>query len=501
MNKVLIIGGGFAGISALGRLAKYRKEFEITLLDKKETSDFLPMLPDILSERIHPKFLTSPLDKICKKLKCAFINEEVVSLDLEKKTINTQSRTLEYDYLLIASGSETNFYGNNEVKKYAFKLDRASGAEKILEGLRSGAFDNFVIAGGGYTGVEAATNLKYYCLNHKKKNRIVIVEKSPRLLGPLPDWMKSYVSGNLKDSNIEVFTNTGVDKVDGESVSLSNKETLRRAMLIWTAGVKAGDCLLDLKVDRNPQGRIKTDENLKIGRNCFAAGDAAQVVYSGQPLRMSVQFAITQGRRAAENIIRDRRDAPLLKYKPLDLGYVIPMANGISCGNILKLNLKGVLPTALHYLMCIYRSLGVSNKGGIIRDLLIKGGGMNIFISSAHWLLRLALASVFLYHGIGKFPNLNHFAAMLKIPYALALLVAFMETIGAVLLLLGGFTNGKVTRLGALMFVPIMLVAIFKVHWGQWSFLPSATHHSGGIEFQVTLLALSLYFLIKGNKA
>jgi len=119
----------------------------------------------------------------------------------------------------------------------------------------------------------------------------------------------------------------------------------------------------------------------------------------------------------------------------------------------------------------------------------------------AHWFLRLALASVFLYHGLTKFPNLNGLAQMMKMPVIMIALLATMETLGGLLVLLGGFLKDWMTRLGALLLIPVMLGAIFMVHWGQWSFIASKTHPMGGIEFQVTLLFIQIYLFLKGNGA
>lgn len=125
--------------------------------------------------------------------------------------------------------------------------------------------------------------------------------------------------------------------------------------------------------------------------------------------------------------------------------------------------------------------------------------------ANAHWLLRSALASVFLFHGLLKFTNLEGFAAMLPISYTEVVLVALAETGGALLLLFGGLgqtrTFDLATRVGALMNVPVMLGAISMVHWGQWNFLPSETHPIGGIEFQSVLILIMLYIAIIGNNA
>ncbi len=123
----------------------------------------------------------------------------------------------------------------------------------------------------------------------------------------------------------------------------------------------------------------------------------------------------------------------------------------------------------------------------------------------AHWGLRFALASVFVYHGSLKLLGLQEFASMMDLPYFVALLVAFAETAGGIGIIAGGLLQSRIgdiiTRLAGLAIIPVMLGAIFMVHWGQWNFVPSATHQMGGMEFQVTLMLLALFFVIKGNRA
>lgn len=118
----------------------------------------------------------------------------------------------------------------------------------------------------------------------------------------------------------------------------------------------------------------------------------------------------------------------------------------------------------------------------------------------AHWFLRLAIASVFIYHGLTKFPVLGGMAEMMGLPVAILFLVAVAETVGGTLVLLGGLLKDWMTRIGALMVIPVLLGAIFMVHWGQWNnFVQTESHPMGGMEFQVTLLLVALYLLVKGN--
>ena len=118
---------------------------------------------------------------------------------------------------------------------------------------------------------------------------------------------------------------------------------------------------------------------------------------------------------------------------------------------------------------------------------------------SAHWLLRVAIASVFLYHGLSKFMMLGPMAEMMGMPVAMIALVATMETVGGLLVILGGFLKDWMTRIGALLPMPVMIGAIAMLHWPQWHFKATASHPMGGMQFQVTLLLMLLYLFIKGN--
>ncbi len=129
---------------------------------------------------------------------------------------------------------------------------------------------------------------------------------------------------------------------------------------------------------------------------------------------------------------------------------------------------------------------------------------MKFLTANAHWLLRIALASVFIYHGVLKFMNLEGFAQMLPISYLEVVLVASAETAGGLLVLLGGFRRDAIsdlaTRVGAALNLPVMIGAIALIHWGQWNFVPSASHPMGGFEFQAVLVLVMLYLVLTGNK-
>ena len=204
-------------------------------------------------------------------------------------------------------------------------------------------------------------------MRKKKSNPIIIVERAPSILGPLPQWMKEYVSRNLRALNIEVLTNSVIETIGERRASISDKGTMNNTMVIWAAGVRTADFLQKLDLEKNPQGRVKVDEYLRLNQSCFVVGDTAYFSCKNIFLRMAVQFAIAQAHTAVDNIVNASLGKALRKYVPLDLGYIIPMANNRSCGNVLGMDMREEAATFFHYCMSVYRSYGFRNKVRIIK--------------------------------------------------------------------------------------------------------------------------------------
>ncbi|MGB0652389.1 MAG: DoxX family protein [Thermoplasmatota archaeon] len=122
-----------------------------------------------------------------------------------------------------------------------------------------------------------------------------------------------------------------------------------------------------------------------------------------------------------------------------------------------------------------------------------------VWARHAHWLLRFALASIFVYHGVNKFRDLDGFATMMDLSGTTAFFVALAETAGGAAVFLGGFKMPALTRLGGLVLIPVMVGAIVKLHWPRWSFTPAEGFPMGGMEFQVAMILLAAYFVVRGN--
>jgi NADH dehydrogenase len=375
MRKIIVIGAGFAGLSAAARFSGMARDAEVSIFDKKGTADFLPLLPDIIGRQLSPELISFSVKDILSRRKIKFVREEVASVDLDPSRVFTASCAYNYDFLLIASGSQTNFFSDAKAQSQAYALNSVSDTKNIMEALRKERFENFIVCGGGYTGIEAAGSLWLFCRRNGISARIFIVERSPGILGALPLWMKDYTARNLNSMGVEVLSNSVIEDIQGARVKVSGGRVFEKAMLIWVPGVRTADYIQKLEVKKNPQGRIIVDEYLRFRQNCFCAGDTALfeaggVPLEGVPLRMAVQFSIAEGALAADNIIRSIKGKKLKKYIPQDLGFIIPMANNRSCGRVFGLDIRGLLPTLLHFMMCIYRSYGLKNKIGLAAGMI-----------------------------------------------------------------------------------------------------------------------------------
>ena len=371
MKRIIIIGVGFAGIAALGELQRGAIPCEIILIDKKEQSHFLPLLPDIVGREMPARYLTLPFPQFCSKINVFFVQEEVVFISPDKREVVTNMSSYRYDYLIIASGTETDFYGNYDIARKAFKLDTVWDGEKILDLLRYNASEVCIVVGGGYTGIEIATHMKVFCNRYKIQKKIFIIERSSSIVGKVPDKMRNYIMKNLNRMGIAVYTSCNIEYVEGNDVYLSGGIVFHDPILVWTAGVRTPDFVQTLETEKTDQGRLIVDDYLRVSHHIFVAGDSAGVNDKGKPVRMAVQLSLAEGRHVARNIIRDIRGRSLYRYHPFDLGYMIPMANNRSCGIMLGVPVFGFCATVLHYVMCFYCSFSMKNKVGIIRSFLL----------------------------------------------------------------------------------------------------------------------------------
>ena len=375
MNDVLIIGGGYGGLAAACKLAQRRHPPPVTLIDRRTTSDALPNLPDVASNRLRPEHCRCPLPALAKAHGFTFINDEVTGVDLANRVVAGKNDRYSYSYLVIAAGAQSFFHGQDQFRDASWVLDSVADAAALRDRLGRRDYDAVVVVGGGYTGVEIATHTHAgYREKGAETPRILLAEIQPAILANMPDAFRTYTEKNLDRCGIEICTETSVTRAENGTVELSTGETVANAVLIWTAGVRPAAFLEGLPVKKNAQQRLEVDTFLRVDETCYAVGDAACFDNDGGALRMAVQFSRAEGERAAENILRQIAAKPLRPYEPMDMGLVIPMANGRSVGEIFGKFVTGRLPTALHYFMSVYTARGLRTQLGLTGDLIRRRG-------------------------------------------------------------------------------------------------------------------------------
>ena len=347
LPRVVIIGGGFAGINLAKTLAN--KNCQVVLIDKHNYHTFQPLLYQVSSSGLEPDSIAYPLRKILKKHKTSFFRlAEVQQIKPESNEVITSIGHLTYDYLVIATGTKTNYFGNKEIESNSMPMKSVPQAldirSLILQNFEKAAianskeereaFLNFVIVGAGPTGVELAgaiAELKNNILPRDYKDlnptdmHIHLLEGADRVLPPMSEHASKKAEQFLKKLGVQVHCNTFVKEYDGLKVITNSNLVMQSETLIWAAGV-TGAPVLGLKaeaiVERANRYRVNQYNQVVEYKNIFAIGDialmASETYPKGHP--QVAQPAIQQGKLLGKNLLRLIDKKPLVPFKYFDKG-------------------------------------------------------------------------------------------------------------------------------------------------------------------------------------
>lgn len=393
-KRILILGGGFAGVSAAKTLARQRSrsEYEIVLINDHLWHTFSPLLPDLLSGRIRPNNISYSLESFCGRRNIEFVRARVREIMPAEMRVATSGGDYAFDYLIDCLGCVTNYFGNDSYSDHAPGLKTIQDGSVIRRQARAvlgKSRENpqfrghILLIGGGYTGFETASHLANHlrvCSGRTFESlrdlvQFTIAEVKPEVLGNVSPGVRDWATRLIGNFGVNIRTGYTVKEFRGDgNVVMSDGEVLRDTMAIWTAGVTPGPVNSSLGTSKAAHGRIEVNRYLlsKSYPNIYAAGDVAGAHRPGQdmPIRMSVQFSISGGTLAARNVLHDMRGEPLESFDPFDPGYVIPLAPGKGTGVVFGREFHGRMPFILHYLISIYRSMGFANKYNVFRDLM-----------------------------------------------------------------------------------------------------------------------------------
>lgn len=395
--KVVIIGAGFAGLRAVKGLA--RVNADVLLIDRNNYHTFVPLLYQVATGFIPPDTVTYPLRKYLRSATNArFLQAEVLAIDFVNKIIKTDCRSINYDYLVIATGSKTKFLGVDGAPQYTYPLRTLNDALALHERIVS-SFEEavtctdwekrqqlltFTIVGGGATGVELAgalieliktTLAKDYPELDLRQVKVILIHSRTRLLSDFPDHLGNYTGKQLRRRGVEIYFQTYVNSVMPGAIQLDDGSIIETATIIWTAGVEA-----NLPVDSDKLPTAKKDQvcvhstlQLLEHPEVYAVGDVAYVQQDGKPLLGIAPEALQQGTAVASNLKRQFRGLSPKPFNYFNKGTAAIIARNAGVAYLFgRIPLKGWLAWLLWLGIHLYYLPGLSNSlivfGSWIRD-------------------------------------------------------------------------------------------------------------------------------------
>lgn len=387
-KRIVIIGGGFGGIELAKKLKK--EDVEIFILDKHNYHTFQPLLYQVATGGLEADSIAFPIRKIFKGQKnLKFRVTEVKKVIPEENRLETTIGDYHYDYLVIATGSTSNYFGQTEISQNAMPMKSIPEAlnlrSLILQNLEAAIIAkdpikesellNFVVVGGGPTGVETAgaiAELKKHVLKNDypeldlDKVNIYLIEGSPELLGAMSPQAQKKSRDFLEELGVTVYTEARVQGYDGQTLSLVDGRNIGSATVIWSAGVK-GVVLDGLNTEAVVRGnRLKVNEiNLVDGyQNVFAIGDVAAMITEATPNGHPgvAPAAIQQGKQLAKNIINIIENKPTTPFKYFDKGAMATVGRNRAVVDINKIRFQGIFAWFTWMFVHLMTLVGFRNK-------------------------------------------------------------------------------------------------------------------------------------------
>jgi NADH dehydrogenase len=386
-KKVVILGGGFAGINAAKALGN--SKFDVWLIDKTNHHLFQPLLYQVASAALSPGDIAVPIREILSPYdNITVIMGEVTAIDKENRHIVLRNGDqVSYEYLLVALGARHSYFGNDAWEKFAPGLKTLPDALKIREKIllsfekaercdsisEAKKYLNFVIVGGGPTGVEMAgaiaeiaylTMLKNFRRIDTTKTKIYLVEGSPHILPVYPEKLSLKAEKYLAHFGVHVITGKRVTNVNAEGVTVEGT-LIPAENIVWAAGNQASPILKTLNVPLDKQGRVMVEGDLSIPHHpeVFVLGDAACALdKTGKPLPALAPVAVQQGRYVAHLLRRSLIQSGRPSFVYFDKGTMATIGKTKAIGTFGKLQFSGFLAWLAWCFVHILYLIGFRNR-------------------------------------------------------------------------------------------------------------------------------------------
>lgn len=386
--RIVIVGGGFGGIELAKRLKN--KPYQVLMLDKHNYHTFQPLLYQVATGGLEADSIAFPLRKIFKGQKnFLFRVTKVNEIVADQNQLKTDIGIIDYDFLVIATGSNTNYFGQQEIERNTMPMKSIPEAldlrSLILQNLEKSLIEqdplkktgllNFVVVGGGPTGVEtsgAIAELKNSVIEHDypemdlSRINIYLIENSPELLGVMSAKAQQKAKEFLIKMGVNVLTTTRVLSYDGEVLTLENKEPIYAATVIWSAGVK-GEQIAGLDRAELMRGfRLKTNAYNQVAgyTNIYAIGDVAAIIEEDTPNGHPgvAPVAMQQGHQLAKNFVKMSKKEPLVKFKYFDKGSMATVGRNKAVVDLHKIRFQGIFAWFVWMFVHLMTLVGFRNK-------------------------------------------------------------------------------------------------------------------------------------------
>ncbi|WP_298526397.1 NAD(P)/FAD-dependent oxidoreductase [uncultured Christiangramia sp.] len=389
LPRVVVVGGGFAGLALARNLLK--QDVQMVLLDRHNYHTFQPLLYQVSTSGLEPDSIAYPLRKITRSSdRCFFRLTEVQSISAEKNTVHTSIGDIIYDYLVIATGSKTNFFGNDSIEKHGMWMKTVPQAlnirSLILENLEQATITddpekrksllNFVLAGAGPTGVElsgAIAELRnhivpkdYPDLDPNEMN-IHLLEGMGRVLPPMSEHASEKAQEMLEELGVKVHLNTMVENYDGHLVTTNTELALKTETFIWSAGVTGAPVEglnASAMVEKANRYEVNAFNQINGYENIFAIGDIALMATEDFPRGhpMVAQPAIQQGKHLAKNIKRLIKGKPLEAFDYFDKGTMATVGRNRAVVDLHKWKFSGFFAWFVWMFVHLWFLVGFRNR-------------------------------------------------------------------------------------------------------------------------------------------
>jgi len=349
--RVVIVGGGFAGIATAKALR--HSDIDVTLIDRRNHHIFQPLLYQVATSVLAPSDVAAPIRQLAARQEnVSVLLAEVIGVDLESRSVEVEDCTSEtkkitFDYLVIAAGTQSSYFGHNEFARYAPCLKTLTDAEtvrsKILSAYEVAEFTDdaaerlrhmtFVLVGAGPTGVELAASIALMNTTTLRSNfrrinpadtSIFLLEGGKRVLPSFAESLANKAAARLAKLGVKVVTGAMVEHIDERGVTVGGKR-IESATVLWTAGVSPSPLvkMLGVATDRAGRACVGPHLNLPDNRRVFVVGDAATLMQDGKPLPGVAQAAIQTGRYVGRLIAQESRGGtPPRPFRYFDKGSI-----------------------------------------------------------------------------------------------------------------------------------------------------------------------------------